>query len=656
MQHLMLLIEQSPRGVIISRDRRMTYVNPTACRLLGYDDPGELVGRSVADLVAGPGKAQALQDEQDLLDGLTVRPQRQITGLRRDGTTFDAEYDAQRIDVDGDTMLVAFFSDVSMRNQIRREVEASRVNLEQLVRERTLELELANRKLQEKVEEHEQARKMADTLQQFQQSVLDAMTPHVAVLDEDGTILMVNEAWRQFGATNGLKMPNDGIGSNYLAACNAADDSVRQARQGLTDVLAGRRHDFYFEYPCVTPRDALWFMLRATATYRNGDRRVVVTHMDVTTIKAAQLAIAESESRFRTMADHAPCLIWTSGPDGRCNYVNQTTIAFCGVKAGDLTGVNWQDGVHPEDRDRVIARYGQIDVDHMPARIEYRYRRHDGVYRWLLDHATPRFNPDGSYAGSVGAMVDITEFKEAEQLKDEFISVANHELRTPLTAICGYAELLLNKSTTPQQQHLFLEYIRDEGVRLNEMINDMLDVRRMESGVMDYKFTSVDLFDIAREVLSTQVCPREKHYAGTSFHGGSPMVHADPMRLRQILNNLVSNAIKYSPNGGRIVIGARRHHDHVVVWVGDEGLGIPPEAMPHLFSRFFRVTEGEHAKIPGTGLGLPIVKQLVEAHGGRVHIKSRSRVGTTVYFTLPLAHDDSPLPAASCEMMFDACV
>jgi signal transduction histidine kinase len=229
---------------------------------------------------------------------------------------------------------------------------------------------------------------------------------------------------------------------------------------------------------------------------------------------------------------------------------------------------------------------------------------------------------------------------ERERLKDELVSIVSHELRTPLTSLRGFAELMLKRTFPPEKQREFLSIIHTEAVRLTNLINNFLDLQRMEAGRQTYDFSDVDIVSIICDTLSVFSLGANGSH---SFRLETPellsLVWADPDRLRQVLTNFFSNAVKFSPQGGEICVGARREEEQIVVWVKDQGVGIPSESLDKLFTKFYRVDNQETRHVGGTGLGLAIVREIVEAHQGRVWVESTAGVGSTFFFALPVGKD-----------------
>ncbi len=232
---------------------------------------------------------------------------------------------------------------------------------------------------------------------------------------------------------------------------------------------------------------------------------------------------------------------------------------------------------------------------------------------------------------------DLTQRKEVERLKDELVSTVSHELRTPLASVRGFTELMLTRDFAPDKQREYLAIIRGEAERLTNLINDFLDLQRMESGRETYNFAAVSLASCLRKSLDTFTVTNGAHTLRLDLSEPAPVVMADAARLQQVLINLLSNAVKFSPHGGEVILGARTQDDHALVWVRDQGVGMDPEVVAKVFDRFFRADNRATRNIGGTGLGLTLVKEIVTAHQGQVWVESTPGQGSTFFFTLPIA-------------------
>jgi len=237
--------------------------------------------------------------------------------------------------------------------------------------------------------------------------------------------------------------------------------------------------------------------------------------------------------------------------------------------------------------------------------------------------------------GTIFVHRDITQEYEIDRMKTELVSTVSHELRTPLSSVLGFTELLLTRDMEPKKQKRYLETIQKEAKRLTSLVNDFLDLQRMEHGNLSYTMEEINLLTIAQETVdSFQVST--SHTITIVDDAMNTVVHADTDRVRQVFTNLVSNAIKFSPDGGNITITLATKKDDLIVSIKDEGIGIPKSEASNMFGKFQRFDSGYRSKIGGTGLGLAICKEIIESHEGKIWITSEIGLGTTVYFTLPL--------------------
>lgn len=227
--------------------------------------------------------------------------------------------------------------------------------------------------------------------------------------------------------------------------------------------------------------------------------------------------------------------------------------------------------------------------------------------------------------------------REVDRLKDDLIATVSHELRTPLTSLLGFTELMLQRDFPQAKQHELLTIMHNESLRLTNLINNFLDLQAIGAGRSRYHFTDLPLSPLLYEAIDLFSKADGKHTWQTTIPDNLPLVHIDADRVRQVVTNLLANAVKFSSHGGIIVLGVTRETTELIVSVSDQGIGIPQEAIPQLFTKFFRVDDGATRTTNGTGLGLALIKEIVEAHHGRVWVDSTVGKGSTFYFTLPLA-------------------
>ena len=253
----------------------------------------------------------------------------------------------------------------------------------------------------------------------------------------------------------------------------------------------------------------------------------------------------------------------------------------------------------------------------------------------------PLFDEQGRLRNIIANVRDITKFKEAERAKSTFISVISHELKTPVSLIKGYASTLRREDVEWDRETVLngLQVIEEEADKLAQLIDNLLDVTRLQAGTLKLKFSSLQFDELARKVADKFRTQSAAHTIVTSFPPDFPVIQGDEQRLEQVLSNLLSNAIKYSPDGGQITITGEVLDNAIQVSVSDEGIGLSPEQQELIFERFYRVDNALTRETQGAGLGLYIVRSIIEAHGGTIWVESEPGKGTTFTFTLPLSQD-----------------
>ncbi len=237
--------------------------------------------------------------------------------------------------------------------------------------------------------------------------------------------------------------------------------------------------------------------------------------------------------------------------------------------------------------------------------------------------------------GAVHLVRDITEETRGEKMKSEMLAAVSHEIRTPVTAITGFVEFMQHNKVSEAQRQEYLQIIQREMSRMSELMNDFLDLQRLQSSMQEYDFTAADVAELVRESVGLYEMVLQKHTLNLQVPEQLPPTKVDVGRMLRVFSNLISNAIKYSPKGGTITIGARSTKRSIFVWVQDEGIGIPPQSQAKVFNRFYRVDDGDRRIAGGLGLGLALVKEIVEAHNGRVWIESKEGQGSAFFVELP---------------------
>ncbi len=380
----------------------------------------------------------------------------------------------------------------------------------------------AIRREEEALAAREESRAMADT-------VLNSVSAHIAILDDQGAIIGTNAAWRRFGQDNGLTCDLGGRNANYLEACRAGaaagDATAAAAVEGISAVMAGARDEFVLDYPCHSPDRKRWFNLRVNRLSGAGGR-VVVSHEDITPVKLAEQAMRDAR--------------------------------------------------------------------------------------------------------------DAAE--QAVHAKADFLATMSHEIRTPMNGVIGFAEMLLGSSLTPEQRR-HASNVRAAGRSLLTVLNDILDYSRLEAGKLELRSVPFDLATLAsscEDLVQPAAAEKGVEMRTLLVSGVSGYVRGDPDRVRQILLNLLANAVKFTDHGSVLLTIARLDGPHQETrfkfTISDTGVGIPEEKHALLFQRFSQIQRGRG----GTGLGLAICHHLVTLMGGEIGFQSRPGLGSTFWFILPL--------------------
>jgi PAS domain S-box-containing protein len=321
---------------------------------------------------------------------------------------------------------------------------------------------------------------------------------------------------------------------------------------------------------------------------------------------------------------------------GRITVLNHVARQLLEISPENSVGADYQE-VIKDERVRDIIRRTLENGEEVVEELTFTVGTSE---RYFQVQTAPITGENKEILGEVTIFSDITELKRLDQMKTDFVSHVSHELRTPLTSIKGFVATLLADTEgyyDLETRREFLQIIDQECDRLTRLINDLLNLSRIESGrALELVLKPVDVVDIAKKIIEIQKNYTSKHQFVLDVQEPVPTVIADEDKVDQIITNLVSNAVKYSPNGGevRITIKEDPETGGVLVAVKDQGLGIPKDVLPRLFQRFVRV---EGRKIAGTGLGLYLTRHLVEAHGGKIWVDSEEGKGSTFYFTLPPA-------------------
>jgi PAS domain S-box-containing protein len=416
-------------------------------------------------------------------------------------------------------------------------------------------------------------------------------------------------------------------------------------------VAVGQRFDMSgtVGLPLQAGQDLVGLLLvfRALSTpFTTNDRQLLQTFADQAAVAVNNARLYEQTAterrRLDAVLEGSADGIAITDPGHRVLRWNRALARLTGVAASSAVGNLYDDLIQWAKKepglDLVEAEAGGWPFSSAaPLYVEGDLRRADGSTVAVGITYAPILDRNNRLVNIVANVRDITRFREAEQLKSTFISIISHELRTPVSLIKGYAGTLRREDARwdPGTVQESLAVIEEEADRLTRLIDNLLDASRLQAGALKLTISEVALDEMAAQLAREYKTQTDRHTFEVDFPTPFPLIHGDEERLRQVLTNLISNAIKYSPQGGTIRIAGKVEPERVVLSVSDPGAGLPPEELARVFDRFYRADTAATRKATGAGLGLFLAKAVVEAHGGEIWASSEPGSGATFHFSLP---------------------
>jgi len=454
----------------------------------------------------------------------------------------------------------------------------------------------------------------------------------ISVVDRDLVYWMVNPTYTRMHGKS-----REGIEGHPVAQIHLPQEYESLIRPSLERCFAGEtvQYEGWITYAVAGMRyvDVHYYPLIEGGRV---EYAVVLIH-DITEMKRGEEALRASEERYRALVETTSDWVWETDENGVYSYVSPRVRDLLGYSPEEVLGKTPFDLMPPEEARRVSRIFGETVAQRQPIKsLVNTNLAKDGRPVVLETSGVPFFDAEGRLRGYRGVDRDITEWKEAESFREEYLSLVSHDLRAPLTAIMGQAGWLERtlEAQGNQREAASAQAIVKGAKRMNTMIQELMESARLETGRMEIRKRPTDLLGLIRDLLDRVGTLEDRSRLRLEAAEALPEVPLDPDRIERALVNLLTNALKYSPPDKQVVVRVGRLPDMALVSVIDQGPGIPPEELPHLFQRFYRAKVGQQTE--GLGLGLYITRLIVEAHDGRIWVESEVGKGSTFSFALPL--------------------
>ena len=644
-------------GIVIlqntpEREAAVVFVNDEACKMVGYS-LAEALAMSAWDFFEPSELAKLQERYRQRQSGEQVPSYYETTMLRKDGTSLPIEASASTMVYHGNIATVLFFKDITQYRKMQQELDEYRRHLEELVGERTAELRETNEQLQHEITERKQIEQILRESEKYFRSLIENLQEVIMVLNNDGNI-----QYESPSAQNVTKYsPKDRQGRSIFELVHP-DDLPRLARQ-FEEMKASPGATIHSEWRGLW-NDGLWHYVEGSARNLLHDpvvAGIVANFRDITERKHAEEKLQSSERYFRALTQNALDVTMVIGRDGIVKYATSSVEPPRGYKPEDVIDTNGFSTVYPEDLPKAMNVYNELMQN--PAtlvRTEVRVWHKDGSWR-IVEAIARNLLDDPIVEGIIVSYRDVTERRQAEekleelyrQEKDlrqqlememkrrvEFTRALAHELKTPLTPMLISSQVLASELKEEPLLSLARNISRGAS-NLNSRIDELLDLAKGEIGMLQLKIEPLDALQLLREVVEyvAPVASSRGQSLIMKLPDSLPLVRADKVRLRQIVLNLLNNALNYTPEGGRIILRAGQKDANLIVEVEDNGPGIAEEEQKHMFEPYHRM-EVAGERLSGLGLGLTLCKTLVDLHGGQIWVKSREGEGSTFSFSLPL--------------------
>lgn len=482
----------------------------------------------------------------------------------------------------------------------------------------------------------------------------------IQLFSPDGRTRLVNRAWSELWGVRLEDIPDYNILEDPQLVEKALMPRIARAFAGEAVTLPAILYDPNETIPGKTRNEDPVRWVAAVAYPIKDDQRkvreVVLMHQDITARKKAEAAVRESEQKLRLLADTIPQLAWMAHPDGYVFWYNRGWHEYTGTTPEDMEGWGWQRVHDPAVLPQVLEKWQGSIARGERFEMVFPLRSAQGEFRPFLTRVNPFRDAEGHLVYWCGTNTDISDIKameatlrDTDRRKDEFLATLAHELRNPLAPIRNSLQILRMPQVEPATSQQMLAMMERQVQHLVRLVDDLLDVSRVMRGRIELRREQVELAQVvARAVETAQpLVDTLGHKLEIALPSESLIVEVDPVRLSQVVSNLLTNAAKYTDGGGHILLSATRERQDVVIRVRDNGIGIAPEVLPHIFELFMQAEHAASRAQGGLGIGLTLSKNIALLHGGTIEARSAGLGhGAEFVVRLPVAVDVPASPQA----------
>lgn len=403
----------------------------------------------------------------------------------------------------------------------------------------------------------------------------------------------------------------------------------------------GSSGEYNIEYRILryTDKSVRWIRAQGKVFFNEEKKasRFIGTVLDITDTKKTEETLRENEEKLRVITDAVPHMVWEIELDGTISYINKQWAEYSGLTLEEINRGGWSKVFHPEDAENVGKGWAHAFANNETYLGECRIKNPGGGYSWFTLKTVPVKNNKEEVELWIGTATDIQDKKIAEQQKDEFISMASHELKTPVTSLKGFTQILkmrFEKEGNDTAAELLTKMDKQVD-KLTNLIVQLLDATKIANGQLQFINEDFNFNELVTEIAEEMQHTSASHKIILNL-AGSKIINGDRNRIGQVIINLISNAIKYSPAADQVIVTGTTEKNKIKLCIQDFGIGIPAEKQSKIFNRFFRVSGDRQDTFPGLGLGLFIASEIIKRHKGKITLESAVGRGSTFCFTLPV--------------------